>query len=106
MMDDGKPLFSTAHPVPTGWRRWTSRIRVWWQLRRGFTPSALVMEYITLPQLDFMECDSCRAKPGTPPLCRGCFHNRELISSLKRAFRVYQDSQLMRSYPEKGRHRG
>lgn len=29
---------------------------------------------------EFMECDSCRAKPGSPQLCKGCLHNRALIS--------------------------
>ena len=32
---------------------------------------------------DFMECDTCRAKPGTPELCEGCRNNRALICSLK-----------------------
>jgi hypothetical protein len=31
---------------------------------------------------DFMECDSCRAKLGMIDLCRGCLHNRSLISAL------------------------
>lgn len=30
----------------------------------------------------FMECDTCRAKPGTPPLCAGCLHNRSVIGGL------------------------
>lgn len=33
--------------------------------------------------MSFMECDTCRSKPGTPPLCRGCLHNRFIIASLK-----------------------
>lgn len=33
---------------------------------------------------DFMECDSCRAKPGSPILCDGCLHNREVIGKLRR----------------------
>lgn len=35
--------------------------------------------------MDFMECDTCRAKPGTPVLCSGCLHNRAAIGNLKRA---------------------
>lgn len=31
---------------------------------------------------EFMECDTCRAKPGSPYLCRGCLHNRTLINKL------------------------
>ena len=34
--------------------------------------------------VEFMECDTCRAKPGTPPLCRGCLHNRKIIKSLNK----------------------
>lgn len=30
----------------------------------------------------FMECDTCRAKPGTPILCAGCSHNRTRIHNL------------------------
>jgi secreted protein with Ig-like and vWFA domain len=32
---------------------------------------------------DFMECDTCRAKPGSPTLCAGCLHNRRLIGMLR-----------------------
>lgn len=30
----------------------------------------------------FMECDTCRAKPGAPTLCEGCLHNRAVIERL------------------------
>jgi hypothetical protein len=30
----------------------------------------------------FMECDTCRAKPGSPTLCGGCLHNRRVIEAL------------------------
>lgn len=32
----------------------------------------------------FIECDSCRTKPGSPTLCRGCRHNRDVIEALRR----------------------
>lgn len=32
---------------------------------------------------DFVECEACRSKPGTPVLCDGCLHNRKLIGDLK-----------------------
>ena len=32
----------------------------------------------------FMECDACRAKPGSPTLCAGCLHNREVIEGYYR----------------------
>lgn len=32
--------------------------------------------------LEFVECDTCRAKPGSPTLCRGCVVNRAVIESL------------------------
>lgn len=42
-----------------------------WQRRMYLAPEA--------PR--FMECDACRAKPGLPPLCAGCLHNRDLIKA-------------------------
>lgn len=36
-------------------------------------------------RLEFMECDTCRAKPGSPPLCRGCLHNRNVIGAFNQA---------------------
>jgi hypothetical protein len=37
-------------------------------------------------ELYFVECDSCRAKPGSPTLCVGCRHNRWLFNKLKASF--------------------
>jgi len=34
-------------------------------------------------KLGFMECDTCRPKPGSPLLCNGCFHNRTVIARLQ-----------------------
>lgn len=31
----------------------------------------------------FRECDTCKAKPGTPTLCMGCINNRALISQIE-----------------------
>ena len=33
--------------------------------------------------IEFVECDTCRAKPGTPTLCLGCQHNRSAIRLLR-----------------------
>ena len=33
---------------------------------------------------EFMGCDACRAKPGSPTLCAGCLHNREVIEGYYR----------------------
>jgi hypothetical protein len=47
---------------------------------------------------EFMECDTCRAKPGSPTLCKGCLHNRELINRLIRENRtLHQHGQRMTS---------
>ena len=32
---------------------------------------------------EFKECATCAAKPGSPPLCPSCLHNRALISRLQ-----------------------
>ena len=34
---------------------------------------------------DFVECDTCGAKSGTPKLCEGCLANRNLIEKLTNA---------------------
>jgi hypothetical protein len=34
-------------------------------------------------ETEFVECDTCRAKPGSPRLCSGCLANRQAISSLR-----------------------
>ena len=34
--------------------------------------------------LEFLECATCRAKPGSPELCDGCLNNRTAISRLQR----------------------
>lgn len=33
--------------------------------------------------MNFKECDTCAAKPGTPTLCDGCLNNRTVISHYK-----------------------
>lgn len=33
-------------------------------------------------QRDFMECESCIKKLGSPILCGSCIHNRSLVSNL------------------------
>lgn len=32
--------------------------------------------------MKFVECDSCKAKPGAPTLCAGCLMNRDTIRTL------------------------
>lgn len=32
---------------------------------------------------EFVECDTCVQKPGSPPLCNGCLLNRATIERLK-----------------------
>jgi hypothetical protein len=29
--------------------------------------------------IEFFECDTCRAKPGSPILCNGCLKNRQIV---------------------------
>lgn len=42
--------------------------------------------FITKAVKEFMECDTCRAKPGSPYLCKGCLHNRDVIFELSQAY--------------------
>ena len=34
-------------------------------------------------KLEFVECDICNSKPGSPRLCSGCVHNRQVIEDLR-----------------------
>jgi hypothetical protein len=36
-------------------------------------------------ELVFTACDTCRAKPGSPPLCVGCLRNLMVIGSFNQA---------------------
>lgn len=41
------------------------------------------MKEIKAPiDVEFVECDTCRAKTGSPILCNGCLKNRQIISNL------------------------
>lgn len=33
--------------------------------------------------VEFRECDTCAAKPGSPYLCAGCLNNRNTINKLE-----------------------
>lgn len=37
---------------------------------------------------EFVECDTCRAKPGSPALCRECLERRELWYALEELRRM------------------
>jgi hypothetical protein len=52
-------------------------------LPQPLTPAPPTKRLEELPPYEFVECDACRAKPGTPVLCDGCRHNRRLIESLQ-----------------------
>jgi hypothetical protein len=43
---------------------------------------------MNIMDLDFVECDSCRAKPGSPTLCNGCLNNRTAINLMNRRERA------------------
>lgn len=39
-----------------------------------------------MEKYSFIECDACRVKPGTPTLCKGCIHNRDVISKMNNTY--------------------
>jgi len=41
---------------------------------------AEAVEGANLTPFSFRECDTCRAKPGTPILCEGCLNNRSELA--------------------------
>lgn len=44
---------------------------------------------------DFVECDTCAAKPGSPSLCAGCLANRHIITLLKKEISRGRSSQVV-----------
>lgn len=39
---------------------------------------------------EFIECDTCKTKPGSPTLCMGCYSNRNLISQQAREIKDFE----------------
>ncbi len=48
-----------------------------------------------LPTFEFIECDACREKPGSPILCNSCLNNRAAIGSLKRRNKTYAKNRAL-----------
>jgi hypothetical protein len=44
-----------------------------------------------ISELEFMECDTCRAKLGSPTLCQGCLSNRSTFYEFKRQVEQLQE---------------
>lgn len=42
-------------------------------------------------KMEFLECDTCREKSGSPTLCRGCLNNRITIEILSKKADVIMD---------------
>lgn len=55
------------------------------------------------PKKEFIECDTCRAKPGSPILCQGCLHNRDLISRLTSATKPKKTKEINLDYRTYGK---
>ena len=45
------------------------------------------VEYAARGLLEYTECETCAAKPGSPTLCAGCLNNRTHIGRLEAALR-------------------
>jgi len=50
--------------------------------------------------MQFVECDTCNAKPGSPQLCVGCLQNRKTIEILRKKS-YYDDWQESKRQLEK-----
>ena len=49
---------------------------------------------------DFIECNTCRAKPGNRSLCAGCVHNRDLIGKLSQELFDLRESKPSKRVPK------
>jgi hypothetical protein len=76
-------------PFCTRWCIYVSGVRTWQKeviltvILTSSTVSANGAYDMRANDLEFLECDSCRAKPGNPVLCQGCLHNRRTIEELR-----------------------
>lgn len=52
---------------------------------REVAEAAATLWCMTIDRTGFVECDTCRAKAGSPQLCNGCLHNRSLLQKLEQA---------------------
>lgn len=71
--EQGRQLYLSTDPH-SGYLELIKAVAIEWQ-RRMFRPPEPA-------PVGFVECDTCHAKPGSPTLCAGCFHNRDLIEKL------------------------
>lgn len=53
---------------------------------------------------EFMECDTCSSKSGSPELCQGCLHNRAVISRLYNEAVKEERARLKKIYLTKNQH--
>lgn len=60
------------------------------QLLRALGGVAVRHPLVKLEDIQFRECDTCRAKPGAPELCAGCQVNRASIELLKARVRLLE----------------
>lgn len=52
----------------------------------------------TIPDLVFVECAVCAAKPGSPQLCVSCLSNRTAINILNRIVRAQAEKLSLATY--------
>jgi len=48
-------------------------------------------ELMDLLKMEFMECESCSTKTGSPVLCPSCLQNRKQTDALKEYIRKHTD---------------
>ena len=51
----------------------------------------------TVTEDEFMECEECSAKAGSPPLCPACSHNRRAI--VRMSLRLDAIKKMIKDYP-------
>lgn len=80
-MSDGFEVVPSPRPEDDGPDAWVAMIR------RGLRE----MQQRNFERFEFVECDACAAKPGSPSLCAGCLANRHVVSNLREALRETLD---------------
>lgn len=76
-MTDEIAIVPSPRPEDDGPEAWVAMIR------RGLRE----MQQANFERFEFVECDACASRPGSPSLCAGCLANRHVVGKLREALR-------------------
>lgn len=87
VMESAHPTTVKGHVANTCHIKWSS-LRAALRRRDKKDPDKLAVKNQNQP-IEIVECDACRAKPGSPTLCGGCLINRRMAERAGIPFNTY-----------------